>query len=57
MHTILSWLMGISALKTVLRNLGNSQKNRRKTDEKFKKREFEKKMFNYEFFEFHSIFN
>ena len=38
MHSIMSQLMGISALKTDLRNIGNSQRNRRKRLEKLRQK-------------------
>ena len=37
LHNILSRLMGISALKPALRNIGNSRRNRRKTVEILRK--------------------
>ena len=52
MHNILSRLVGISALKPVSRNIGNSQRNRRKTVEKLRN----KKEIVF-FFKFNSIFN
>ena len=57
LHTIVSRLMGVSALKTVLRNIWNSRRNRKKNVEKLntkifvnlKKKHF-KRFFLYKFY-------